>query len=854
MTKIGIHSGVGGNGLDGISELWQSYIDKGLPLPHKAADGYVFESDLLRNYHNSEYVFRLSTAGNEGVALDVPDYNNNYAVEAIAHWQRIQSKLPPEFDKDKVWLECTNEVDKEQCSWLGLFSIELAKIAKAEGYKTLHFGWSSGEPNRDGWETSGILDFLRYCEQNPDTCGVSLHEYNYGMDSFEDNYPYHIGRFQLLFAVCDKYGIARPNTYITEWGYQYRDVPTWDDGFDYFDKATRLYNRFNEIKMAGLWYAGGGENWNNIADKVKRYYAPMADYVRNTELPEYPQPQPIDPIFIEDDNDMTPPSRIKHTIHLLPQDTTYDELNQVTSDLHPTRSAFTYSADVAHAVVYAGNDSSKVIVWNPERWNGIEQWLIDRGITFEVRYFNDQSNSIVGNLWKSPIGTELERSEGEYLSGDWIDVNGYANYYQNSSTGNYSYHTGHDLNLNIPYWDADAGKPVYPCASGVVTFAGWLNVWGNVVCVKYDTINEVQLWGRFGHLSDLQVTEGDIVTNETVLGYVGRDALGGPNHLHHDIAKTDILEQNPAHWPSQNLNAVYQHYISAYDTFNDDWWDNPNMGEYRYTGQPVSYTPMIHSAGSDWKWQDAEYRNMLDFLDIPVKFMSNGSNQDYFGQYNRYSFHLVRLFYQINEYKSPARAWEELRDQFAQMYNRGARHFEVLNELNLPQEGWGILFNTKEAYTNWLELFCSMIKSEYPDAKLWYGGLSPSTHYNNPDEIMSYSWPILKHLFYGFCIHAYTGDNSNVDNAKNEVIDRVNHIRSMLNLQKPLVISECSVNRGTDYHQKAMVYRAIDNELRQMDGIQSCVWYISWWDAPPEQSEHGENWLGTELPEKYKNG
>lgn len=84
----------------------------------------------------------------------------------------------------------------------------------------------------------------------------------------------------------------------------------------------------------------------------------------------------------------TAPQRIQHTIHLLPQDTTLPELKQVTATLHPTLSAFTYSADVAHALMFAGDETSKAVVWSGERWSGdIFAWLRDRGIKFEAQRF-----------------------------------------------------------------------------------------------------------------------------------------------------------------------------------------------------------------------------------------------------------------------------------------------------------------------------------------------------------------------------------------------------------------------------------------------------------------------------------
>ena len=75
------------------------------------------------------------------------------------------------------------------------------------------------------------------------------------------------------------------------------------------------------------------------------------------------------------------PQKIDHTIHLLPQDTTLPELKQVNQALYPNRTAFTYSADAAHALMYAGNSASTVVVWSGNRWSGnIYAWFKARGV------------------------------------------------------------------------------------------------------------------------------------------------------------------------------------------------------------------------------------------------------------------------------------------------------------------------------------------------------------------------------------------------------------------------------------------------------------------------------------------
>lgn len=84
------------------------------------------------------------------------------------------------------------------------------------------------------------------------------------------------------------------------------------------------------------------------------------------------------------------PARVLHTIHLLPQDATWPEHEALADHLHPTRTAYTFSADVAHAVVYHGARGSKVVIWDAPRWgDDIAGWFDARGINWELRYLAD---------------------------------------------------------------------------------------------------------------------------------------------------------------------------------------------------------------------------------------------------------------------------------------------------------------------------------------------------------------------------------------------------------------------------------------------------------------------------------
>ncbi|MEK7441805.1 MAG: peptidoglycan DD-metalloendopeptidase family protein, partial [Chloroflexota bacterium] len=163
----------------------------------------------------------------------------------------------------------------------------------------------------------------------------------------------------------------------------------------------------------------------------------------------------------------------------------------------------------------------------------------------------------------SPIGTNEERLTMQIWPGGWKDANGYARWYGDSA-GNGAYHTGADLNLNEPRWNMDAGAAVYAIGSGVVTWAARRgDVWRNIIIVEHDPLPDgTKVCARYAHIEDMLVAVGDRVTRGQQIASVGQSGGPGANyHLHFDISTTDILKQNPGHWPGKDVNGVYQHYV-----------------------------------------------------------------------------------------------------------------------------------------------------------------------------------------------------------------------------------------------------------------------------------------------------
>lgn len=109
--------------------------------------------------------------------------------------------------------------------------------------------------------------------------------------------------------------------------------------------------------------------------------------------------------------------------------------------------------------------------------------------------------------WGAPVeGYEITATFGE-TSSLWSSV-----------------HTGVDLN-------AVTGTPVTSVGPGTVTFAGYDGSYGNKIVVEHDDGTET--W--YCHLSAINVSVGQAVTHETVIGLVGATGNVTGDHLHLEL-------------------------------------------------------------------------------------------------------------------------------------------------------------------------------------------------------------------------------------------------------------------------------------------------------------------------------
>jgi murein DD-endopeptidase MepM/ murein hydrolase activator NlpD len=94
-------------------------------------------------------------------------------------------------------------------------------------------------------------------------------------------------------------------------------------------------------------------------------------------------------------------------------------------------------------------------------------------------------------------------------------------------------HTGIDI-------AAPSGTPIHAAKAGEVIFTGWLGGYGNAVILDHGE----GVATLYGHQSRIATTEGQVLNQGDVLGFVGTTGHSTGNHLHFEI-RVDTKPRNP---------------------------------------------------------------------------------------------------------------------------------------------------------------------------------------------------------------------------------------------------------------------------------------------------------------------
>jgi murein DD-endopeptidase MepM/ murein hydrolase activator NlpD len=100
-------------------------------------------------------------------------------------------------------------------------------------------------------------------------------------------------------------------------------------------------------------------------------------------------------------------------------------------------------------------------------------------------------------------------------------------------TGKKTFHEGVDI-------ASPEGSSIYAYASGVVTYAGWKNGYGNFVAINHGN----GLVTRYGHMSAIYVSVGERVTTGQRIGAVGSTGESTGPHLHFEVVVNGV-NKNP---------------------------------------------------------------------------------------------------------------------------------------------------------------------------------------------------------------------------------------------------------------------------------------------------------------------
>jgi murein DD-endopeptidase MepM/ murein hydrolase activator NlpD len=136
-------------------------------------------------------------------------------------------------------------------------------------------------------------------------------------------------------------------------------------------------------------------------------------------------------------------------------------------------------------------------------------------------------------LWEEPF-LQLSNSKVESVFADR------RTYYYNGESIDKQTHLGFDL-------ASLARSAVEASNSGNVVFADYLGIYGNCVILDHG----LGLFSLYGHLSAIDVEQGQSVSRGEALGQTGQTGLAGGDHLHYSMIVQGI-QVSPVEWWDPN--------------------------------------------------------------------------------------------------------------------------------------------------------------------------------------------------------------------------------------------------------------------------------------------------------------
>jgi uncharacterized protein YraI len=140
----------------------------------------------------------------------------------------------------------------------------------------------------------------------------------------------------------------------------------------------------------------------------------------------------------------------------------------------------------------------------------------------------------------------------------------------------------------------------------------------------------------------------------------------------------------------------------------------------------------VHGPSAElWAWLGVDEENQRlvragRFESVKVLCAADaGLNVVQVVQNNGAQVHVTRTYIDMTSYKTPAQYVEEVKESARNLYAAGVRYFEVHNEPNLKQEGWGVNWQNGAEFARWWIEVVRLLKALMPLAKFGFAPLSP---------------------------------------------------------------------------------------------------------------------------------
>lgn len=125
---------------------------------------------------------------------------------------------------------------------------------------------------------------------------------------------------------------------------------------------------------------------------------------------------------------------------------------------------------------------------------------------------------------------------------------------------------------NTPVYAAKAGRVVFAGDDSETLLGPKLDYYGNVVVLAHDlySLAGSQIFTLYGHLEKIQVRTGQIVGDQSRLGWVGSSGVAFGPHLHFEVRASDPFDYRHTRNPELWLQHYLDHGMIAGSVRNED--------------------------------------------------------------------------------------------------------------------------------------------------------------------------------------------------------------------------------------------------------------------------------------------